>query len=114
MQPLALNQPLFSLTLFAALIFGILFSAIVHWASRKKWVGQTAWAVVIGVSGTLLLMIPIFGIQAVAVMFAFFGMSGGPMIVEYLLRVQQEIQQDLKDVNDLTKDLLNERQAGDR
>jgi hypothetical protein len=69
---------------------------------------------VIGVTFTLLFMIPVFGIEQVAIMFCFFGASGIPMIVEYLLRVQKEIQQDSENANEVAKDLLNERQARDR
>jgi hypothetical protein len=112
MQEIATNQPLFSLSLIAAFIFGLIFAGVVRWASRKKWVAQTAFAVLVGVAGTLLTMIPVFGVQNVAVMFAFFGASGISMIAEYLERVMREIQKDREDAKTLASELLNERQTG--
>lgn len=114
MQLIDGNQTTFSLSLAAALVLGTLFSTIVRWASKKKWIGQTAWAVVIGVTFTLLTMIPVFGIEAVAIMFLFFTASGTPMIVEYLIRVQQEIQEDNEKAKKVASELFNDRQAGDR
>jgi vacuolar-type H+-ATPase subunit I/STV1 len=114
MQVIDLDKLMFSQSLAGALIFGLLFAFVVRWASKRKMVGQTAWAVVIGVTFTLLSMIPVFGIEAVAIMFCYFGAAGSPMIVEYLLRVQTEIQKDHDDAKGLAKDLINDRQASDR
>ena len=106
MDHLAINWKFFGLTLAAAFVAGILFAAIVRWASRKRWVGQTAWAVVIGVTFTLLSMIPVFGVELVAIIFCYFAATGLPMIVEYLVRVQEEIRRDHEQANGIAKDLL--------
>jgi hypothetical protein len=114
MQSIDTSQPIFSLSLAAALAFGISFALLVRWASKRKMVGQTAWAVVVGVTATLLIMVPVFGIDLVAIMFCYFGAAGIPMVIEYLLRVQTEIQKDNEDAKGLAKDLINDRQASDR
>ena len=111
MQEIAVNQPQLSFSLLAAFIFGLIFASMVRWASRKKWVAQTAWAVCIGVAGTLLTMIPVFGVQNVAIMFAFFGASGVSMVFEYLQRVMQEMDKDREDAKSLASEILNDRQA---
>jgi hypothetical protein len=61
---------------------------------------------VVGVTFTLIGMIPLFGLQLVAIMFCFFIASGIPMIVEYLLRIQKELEQDKEKAQGLAKDLL--------
>jgi 4-hydroxybenzoate polyprenyltransferase len=114
MQHLDPTQPVFSLTLAAAFIFGVLFASLVRWASGRKMVGQTAFAVIVGVTGTLLIAIPFFGLNIIVLLFPYFIASGLPMIVEYILRVQKEIDQDKQSAKDLAKDLLNDRQTGDR
>ncbi len=106
MQQIAINWTVFSLSLAATFVFGVLFASLIRWASRRQMVGQTAWAVVVGVTFTLIAMIPLFGLQLVAIMFCFFIASGIPMIVEYLLRVQREIEQDKEKSQGLAKDLL--------
>lgn len=90
----------------AAFIFGFLYAVFIHWVSKKGLVGQTAWSVVVGVTFTLLVMIPFFGLDAVSLMFAYFAATGIPMVIEYIARVQSEIQQDKKSANDIAKDLL--------
>jgi hypothetical protein len=114
MQHLDPSQPIFRLSLAGALLFGILFALLVHWASKRQMIGQTAWAVVVGVTGTLLIAIPFFGLNIIVLLFPYFIASGLPMIVEYILRVQKEIDQDKQSAKDLAKDLLNDRQTGDR
>jgi hypothetical protein len=106
MQQIAIHWTFFSLTLAATFVFGILFAALVRWSARRKMIGQTAWAVVIGVTFTLLAMIPVFGLNVVAIIFCYFAASGIPMIVEYILRVQKEMDQDSEKARDLAKDLL--------
>lgn len=114
MQLIDVNQTVFSLSLVGALVLGMIFASLVRWTSKRKWVGQTAWAVVIGVTFTLLTMIPVFGLSVVAIMFCYFAASGIPMIVEYLTRVQQEIRDDNEKAKSLASELLNDRQAGNR
>lgn len=114
MQFLDGNQTAFSLGLIGALILGSLFSLVVRWASKKKWVGQTAWAVVIGVTITLLTMIPYFGLYTVGKMFCYFAASGTPMIIEYLTRIQQEIHEDNEKAKSIASEFLDDRQAGRR
>ena len=114
MQQIATNQTVFSLSLLAAFIFGLVFASLVRWASRKRWVGQTAWAVCIGVAGTLLTMIPVFGAQNVMIMFAFFGASGSSMIFEYIQRVMGDIREDNEKAKSVASEFLNDRQAGNR
>jgi len=96
----------FGWTLAAAFLFGVIFALIVRWASKRQMVGQTAWAVVIGVTVTLLTMIPVFGLEHVALVSCYFAASGVPMITEYILRIQSEIQQDKEKAQGLAKDLL--------
>ena len=106
MQPIAINWTMFSLTLAALFAFGILYALLVRWVSIKQIEGQTAWAVVIGVTVTLLAMIPTFGLITVALMFCFFAASGIPMIVEYILRVHSQQSRDKEKAKGLAKDLL--------
>jgi len=114
MQQMAVNWTVFGYCMAAALVFGILYAGLVRWVSRRGFEGQTAWSVVVGVAATLLAMIPVLGLNIVAIIFCFFAASGTPMIVEYLLRVQTEIQQDKKNAKELAKDLLNDTQTSDR
>lgn len=106
MEQIAINWRFFGLTLAGAFTFGCLFAALVRWASGRKMIGQTAWAVVIGVTATLLAMIPVFGLRPVAIMFCYFAAAGSPMIVEYLLRIQREIEQDRANAQGIAKDLV--------
>jgi hypothetical protein len=106
MQQIAINWLSFGLTLGGTFIFGVLFAALVRWAANRKMIAQTAWAVAIGVTVTLAAMIPVFGLQVVATMFCYFLASGIPMIVEYILRVQKEMDRDAEKAKDLAKDLL--------
>ena len=111
MQEIAVNQPQLSLGLLAAFLFGIIFAFFVRWSSRKKWIGQTAWIVSLGVAGTLLTMVPAFGIRVVAIVFVFFAASGIPVIFEYLQRVMEELRKDNEGAKDLASEFLNERQT---
>ena len=108
------NWLVFGWGLACALVFGILYAAFIHWVSKKGLIGQTAWSVVIGVTFTLLIMIPFFGLENVSLMFAYFGAAGTPMIVEYLARVQAEIKRDEESARRLAKDLVNDQQTSTR
>lgn len=114
MQLIDVNQTVFSLSLVGALVLGSLFAALVRWASRKKWVGQTAWAVVIGVTFTLLLAVPTVGLQVILIIFCFFAATGAPMIVEYLTRIMQEIREDNESAKKVASEYLDDRQTGNR
>lgn len=114
MQLKDVNWTTFGFSLAGALVFGIFYSLLVRWVSRRGLEGQTAWSVVVGVTVTLLTMIPTFGVEMIALIFCFFAASGTPMIVEYLLRVQAEMQQDKRQAKELAKDLLNDSKAADR
>lgn len=106
MDSMGINWQNFGWTLAGAFVFGVVFAALVRWASRRRLVGQTAWAVVVGVSVTLLFMVPVLGLTVVAIEFCYFAGTGAPMVVEYILRVQREIDEDKAKSQDLAKDLL--------
>jgi len=106
MQEIALNWTLYGWTLAGAFIFGILFSLLIHWASKRQIVGQTAFAVVIGVTATLLIAIPFFGLDIITFLFPYFIASGIPMIGEYVLRVAREAEEDAKKAKGIAKDLF--------
>lgn len=106
MEQIALNWTVYGWTLAAAFIFGVLFALVVRWASKRQMVGQVAFAVIIGVAFTLLIAIPFFGLTLIAYLFPYFIASGAPMILEYILRVQAEIQHDKEESQKLAKDLL--------
>jgi hypothetical protein len=90
----------------------VLYAMLVRWASKKKLVGQTAWAVAIGVSGTLLAMVPALGLEVVAIIFCYFAVAGIPMIVEYVLRVHNEQRNDEEKAKGIARDLIgNDEQA---
>lgn len=108
------NWTVYSQTLGLALLFGIGYSLFIHWVSKKGLVGQTAWSVVVGVTFTLLTMIPFFGLNNVALMFPYFGFAGIPMIIEYIARVQAEIKKDSESAREVAKGLVNDRQTEDR
>ena len=114
MQFKAVNWMVFSWTLGLAFIFGIVYAIFIRWASKKKLVGQTAWSVVVGVTFTLLLMIPFFGLDIVALLFAYFGAAGSPMIVEYISRIQGELRRDEESAREVAKGLVNDRPTADR
>mgnify|MGYP001291913036 CR=1 FL=1 len=61
MQSLDVNWMVFGLGLVAAFIFGMVYAVLVRLASNRNWDGQTAWSVVVGVTFTLLTMIPFAG-----------------------------------------------------
>lgn len=105
-QEMDVNWTVLGLSLAGLLLFTILYAILVRWASKREVEGQTAWAVVIGVSAVLLAMVPTFGLQAVAIMFCFFGVAGIPMIIEYVLRVHNEQHKDKEAAKALAKDLL--------
>jgi hypothetical protein len=106
MQEIAVNWLVFGLSLAGLLLFGILYALLIRWGSKKEVEGQTAWAVVVGVTATLLAMIPTFGLMTIALMFAGFSASGIPMIVEYVLRIHKAQQTDKENAKGLAKDLL--------
>lgn len=114
MQLMDVNWQTFGFGLVAALVFGIFFAMLVRWVSSQGMKGQTAWSVVVGVAITLTIAVPTVGIEIIVLLFCFFAASGTPMIIEYLLRVQAEMQQDHKKAKELAKELLNDPQAGDR
>jgi len=106
MQQIAVNWLVFSVSLVGLLLFGILYAFLIRWGSKKEVEGQTAWAVMVGVTVTLLAMIPTFGLVTIALMFAGFSASGIPMIVEYVLRVHKAQQTDKDNAKGIAKDLL--------
>ena len=114
MQFSGVNWQAFGIGLVGAFIFGIGYAVLVRQASKRNWVGQTAWSVVVGVTFTLLAMIPAFGLALVACMFCFFAASGIPMVIEYLTRVQAELQKDKQKAEELNRELLNGHETPDR
>jgi len=114
MQFSGANWMIFGWSLAAAFVFGIVYASLIRWISKKNLIGQTAWSVVCGVAVTLLFMVPVLGIENVALIFCFFAASGLPMIVEYLSRIQAELQQDKNKAAELTRELLNDHEASDR
>ena len=114
MQPTAINWTSFSLSLAAAFAFGIFYACLVRQASKRNWVGQTAWSVVVGVTFTLGTMIPFFGIEIVVFIFCFFAAAGLPMVVEYLTRVMSDLQKDKTQALEIQKEFIDDRQASSR
>lgn len=114
MQSKDANWQVFGWTLGVALLLGIGYSIFIHWVSKKHLVGQTAWSVVVGVTFTLLTMIPFFGLDTVALMFAYFGAAGVPMIVEYLARVQDDMKRDAESAREVAKGLVNDHETSTR
>lgn len=114
MQFTGMNWASFGWGLIAACVFGVVYASLVRWASKRNWVGQTAWSVVIGVTVTLLAMIPALGLNTVSLIFCFFAASGTPMIIEYLTRIQAEIQADRKKADELNRELLNGHETESR
>ena len=116
MQLMAVNWLGFGLGLVGALVWGIIFAVIVRRAATtgKGLKGQTAWSVVVGVAVTLATAVWAFGILFIALIGCFFVASGTPMIIEYLQRIQQEMQKDQKDAQELARDFLNESQTRHR
>lgn len=106
MQQMAMNWMAFGLSLAGLFFFCILYSLLVRWMSKRNVEGQTAWAVVVGVTVTLLAMLPTLGLYTVSIMFCYFTAAGIPMIVEYILRVHAEQTKDKENAKGLAKDLL--------
>lgn len=101
-----LDWTVFSNSLALAFLLGVAFAAFVRWVAKKDLEGQTAWAVVVGVFITLLVMIPTLGLEIVAIIFCFFAATGIPMIVEYIQRVYSAQRQDKENAKALAKDIL--------
>ena len=114
MQFSDVNWTVFGWSLVGAFLFGVFYAILVRLASKRKWVGQTAWSVVVGVTFTLVAMLPVFGLFLVALVLCFFAASGTPMVIEYLTRIQAEMQQDFTQAREVNKELLNDRKAPDR
>ena len=108
------NWTTFGITLGLAFVFGLVYALFIRWVSKKKLIGQTAWSVVVGVTFTLLTMIPFFGLTIVALIFAYFGAAGSSMIIEYIGRVQDEIKRDTESARELAKDMVNDRETANR
>lgn len=106
MQTIALNWTNYGWTLALAFLFGLLFAMLVRWASRREMVAQTAFAVVLGVTATLLIAMPFFGQMVIIYLFPYFIASGLPMIAEYILRMESRIREDKKRAQDIAKDFL--------
>ena len=111
MVQIATNWLVYGWSLVISFIFGIIFAMIVRWAARLEIIGQTAWAVVIGVASVLLIMIPFFSLDLVVLMFPFFVSAGTPMIIEYIVRIQAGMKRDHDEAKDLAKDLLKRKDA---
>ena len=114
MQLKDVNWLVFGWSLAAAFVFGVIYAAFIRWVSKKGLIGQTAWSVVVGVTFTLLTMIPFFSLNTVALMFAYFGAAGTPMIIEYIARVQTEIRKDAESAREVAKGLVNDQQTPNR
>lgn len=117
MQAMSFDWAVFGTTLAALFLFGILYAMLVRWLSNHDVEGQTAYAVVGGVTVALLFSIPSFGLLVVAMLFAYFAACGLPMVVEYGDRVHKrrkarelEQQQDEEQARRIALDALAERQ----
>jgi hypothetical protein len=106
MEQIAPNWQFYGLTLAGEFVFGLLFAVLVRLASKRQIIGQTAFAVIIGVSATLLITIPVFGLNMVVSIFPHFIFSGTPMVTEYLLRLATAAEKDAEKAKDVAKDLL--------
>jgi hypothetical protein len=106
MEKIAPNWTVYGLSLAAALIFGIIFAMVVRWASKRQMVAQTAFAVVVGVTATLLIATPFFGVDVITYLFPYFIAAGLPMIFEYVLRIEAAIRKDKERAQDVAKDFL--------
>lgn len=89
MQAMSFDWAVFGTTLAALFLFGIVYALLVRWLSNHDVEGQTAYAVVGGVTVALLFSIPTFGLLPVAMLFAYFAACGLPMVVEYGDRVHK-------------------------
>ena len=106
-QTIAINWTIFSLTVVALALFGICYAFLVNWMSRKQVTGQTAYLVVGGVGMALVASVPTFGLEAVAISFAYFTACGLPMVIEYNYRVHQERRRDEEAAQALAKEAIN-------
>lgn len=107
MQTIAINWTVFSLTIIALALFGILYAILVNWLAKKQVTGQTAYLVVGGVGMALVASVPTFGLEAVAISFAYFTACGLPMVIEYNYRVHQERRRDVQAAQALAKEAIN-------
>jgi hypothetical protein len=115
MEVIAIDKTVFSLTLTALFLFGILYALLVNWMSQKKVRGQTAYMVVAGVSIGLIASIPTLGLTVVSILFSYFAACGLPMVVEYGIRVHIERQRDEDAAQSLAKEAITQAiiEAGD-
>lgn len=111
-QAIAFNWIVFSLCLVNALLFGVFYALFVRWISIKEVEGQTAYLVVAGVGVTLLLTIPLIGLINTLMVFALFGSSGLPMVIEYVDRIHRERQRDLEKAKSIANEAVrNDNEA---
>lgn len=110
-QEIAPNWIVIGLTLAALFCFGICYALLVNWMSRKKVTGQTAYAVVAGVTVALVASIPTFGLFPIAILFSYFGACGLPMVVEYAVRIHKERRADQEKAEALAKEALHDGQS---
>lgn len=105
-QEITLNWTVFGLTLAFLLTFGIGFAVLVRTMVKNHVNGQTAWMVVIGVAVGIVAFLPLFGLLIPAVYLAGFACAGGPMIYEYVTRVNDEEKSDIKNAKARAEELL--------
>jgi hypothetical protein len=106
MQLKDLNWTVFGISLAVLFLVCLGYAALVRWGAKKGMEGQTAWAVVVGVTIILAAIIPTLGLESVVVMFCFFIVGGLPMIGEYVLRVNAAQRKDKENAQALAKDIL--------
>jgi putative flippase GtrA len=106
MQFTSINYPVFSLTLSALFLFGLIYAYIVNRLAKAGVQGQTAYTVVVGVGVTVLAAGWLIGWVNVILLLACFAASGAPMIVEYVLRTHKEQKRDQQNAQAVAKDLL--------
>jgi hypothetical protein len=103
---MALNWSFFGWSLAGAFVFGIIYACVVRYLSIKKIEHQTPWLVVFGVAVTLLIAVPTFGPGPLSILSLFFAASGLPMVIEYVLRVQNAQREDAEKAQEIAKELV--------
>jgi hypothetical protein len=106
MQFISINYPVFSLTIGALFLFGLVYAYIVRRLARAGVQGQTAYTVVVGVGITVLAAGWLIGWLNVILLLACFAASGLPMVIEYVNRTHHEQKRDRQDARSIAKDLL--------
>lgn len=103
-----INGENFGLVLVLLFVFGVLYALLTNYMARRGIEDQTVWLVVVGTLATIFGASFLTGIKNALILLACFTASGFPMIVEYVVRVENAKRRDKQAASAVTKGLLDD------